>query len=286
MTVSTTNVSDKKIQANRRNAAKSTGPRTTNGKARSSRNATTHGLYCQHLVLPGESQHLFQTLREAWLLRLSPQDVLELLIVDRIVAAAWKLQRLQAAESLIHAQQAERMWEVEAKDRQQAEEELVELEQMKHGKPSALALARRLEAKQAKFPPTYQRYGASDTLAMDLISGDGGFERLTRLEQRLERSIHRNLQELRRLRNPEDPAERLEAPLRPCPFLAEEKPEQPAPAEDVAGPEVAEPAVPEESSIQNEAKPAASQKRSVQNEATPPHPSPSSRVENTQLDDG
>src|SRR3954454_20270352 len=99
--------SPKQIEANRQNAQKSTGPKTASGKQRSSRNATTHGIYCQHLVLPGESQQLFHTFREAPLLRLSPQDVLELLIGDRIVAAAGKLQRRRAAEPLMHAQQAE-----------------------------------------------------------------------------------------------------------------------------------------------------------------------------------
>ena len=37
-------ISQKRLDANRRNAQKSTGPRTPEGKAKASANATTHGL--------------------------------------------------------------------------------------------------------------------------------------------------------------------------------------------------------------------------------------------------
>ena len=48
-------VSEKQKQANRRNALNSTGPRTPAGKARSSRNAVTHGLLSnQALILDGD----------------------------------------------------------------------------------------------------------------------------------------------------------------------------------------------------------------------------------------
>jgi len=98
-----------KIEANQKNARRSTGPRSVAGKRRSSQNATSHGIYCRDLVLPGESQAEFRAYRDAFLLRLSPQDVLELLIVDRIVGASWKLKRLQAAEPFIHGAEAEVM---------------------------------------------------------------------------------------------------------------------------------------------------------------------------------
>jgi hypothetical protein len=99
--------SQKKLEANRRNAQKSTGPRTAEGKARSSRNAVTHGLFCQDAVLPGESQEQFDALRLEFLQRLCPQDLLELSLVDRIVLATWKLRRLQEAEKIAHECRAE-----------------------------------------------------------------------------------------------------------------------------------------------------------------------------------
>ena len=42
------------IDANRRNAQLSTGPKTPEGKATSSQNATQHGLTSQRVVLPDE----------------------------------------------------------------------------------------------------------------------------------------------------------------------------------------------------------------------------------------
>src|SRR5205809_4279297 len=100
--MSGSNISSKKRRANRLNARRSTGPRTEAGKATSSRNATTYGIFCADLVLPGESHETFHALREAFILQQRPQNVIELLIVDRLVAATWKLRRLQAAEALMH----------------------------------------------------------------------------------------------------------------------------------------------------------------------------------------
>ena len=54
--------SEKKIEANRRNALKSTGPRTKKGKALASRNALTHALYAGRQVLPGESEKEYRAL--------------------------------------------------------------------------------------------------------------------------------------------------------------------------------------------------------------------------------
>jgi hypothetical protein len=46
-----TTTSPKKIAANRRNALKSTGPRTLNGKKRVSTNATRHGFFSKWLLI-------------------------------------------------------------------------------------------------------------------------------------------------------------------------------------------------------------------------------------------
>src|SRR5690349_20676547 len=58
-------LSDRKLAANRANARKSTGPRTPQGKRASSRNATTHGIFCNELCLPGENETVFREFRTA-----------------------------------------------------------------------------------------------------------------------------------------------------------------------------------------------------------------------------
>lgn len=88
------------IEANRRNAKKSTGPRTAAGKAISSRNATTLGLFSRHLLQPGEDPAELQALHDAIMGEYRPATTLERLYADRIVAAAWRLQRALAAEDV------------------------------------------------------------------------------------------------------------------------------------------------------------------------------------------
>ena len=54
--------SDKQAKANRRNALKSTGPKTPEGKAAVRHNATKHGLLSQEVILPGEDEAALQEL--------------------------------------------------------------------------------------------------------------------------------------------------------------------------------------------------------------------------------
>jgi hypothetical protein len=86
-------------EANRQNAQQYTGPRTPEGKAASSRNATRHGMFSRHLVLPGEDQAEFDAFHDAIFARLKPADALERVYAERFVTASWKWQRVQAAEA-------------------------------------------------------------------------------------------------------------------------------------------------------------------------------------------
>ena len=55
-------ISNEQQAANQANAELSTGPRTEEGKARSSQNSLKHGVFAKTIVLPGESQ--LKALRE------------------------------------------------------------------------------------------------------------------------------------------------------------------------------------------------------------------------------
>ena len=94
--------SQARIDANRRNAQRSTGPRTPAGKRRSARNAVTHGILTHPFTLWQDepARTAFDKLYAALLDELEPVGLMEGLLVERIAIAYWRLRRLARAESL------------------------------------------------------------------------------------------------------------------------------------------------------------------------------------------
>ena len=88
----------KQIAANRRNALKSTGPKTPKGKAIVALNATKHGLLSREVLLPEEDEAALVQLGQRLRAQLQPIGELEILLVDRIVSSAWRLRRALAVE--------------------------------------------------------------------------------------------------------------------------------------------------------------------------------------------
>jgi hypothetical protein len=82
------------ILANRRNALKSTGPRTSEGKAAVSQNAVKHGLLTRQDVISSESQADFDLYREQLLDELAPVSPMESMLAERIVTLSWRLKRV------------------------------------------------------------------------------------------------------------------------------------------------------------------------------------------------
>ncbi len=81
------------ILANRRNAQKSTGPRTMQGRAAVSQNALKHGLYARQDIISSESQADFDLYREQMLSELAPAGPMESMLAERIVSLSWRLIR-------------------------------------------------------------------------------------------------------------------------------------------------------------------------------------------------
>ncbi len=82
------------IIANRRNAQKSTGPRTSEGKAAISQNAVKHDLLTRHDVITSESQADFDLYRQQLLAELAPASPMESMLAERIVTLSWRLKRV------------------------------------------------------------------------------------------------------------------------------------------------------------------------------------------------
>jgi hypothetical protein len=91
--------SDTQAQANRRNALKSMGSKTPEGKAAVCHNAAKHGLLPKDVLLPGEDESALKELSERLRAELQPARELETLLVDRIIAAHWRLRRLGGVEA-------------------------------------------------------------------------------------------------------------------------------------------------------------------------------------------
>jgi hypothetical protein len=87
------------IEANRDNAAHSTGPKSPGGKARSSRNAVRHGLRSELPVLPGEQAGDWHRHREGVLRSLAPVGTLEQELAERVALCLWRLRRVAAFET-------------------------------------------------------------------------------------------------------------------------------------------------------------------------------------------
>jgi hypothetical protein len=85
---------ERQIQANRANAAKSTGPVTPEGKRISSQNASNHGLVSGTVVLSGESMRRYNQLAEAHMLQFQPRNFAETSLVQTMTTARWRLLRM------------------------------------------------------------------------------------------------------------------------------------------------------------------------------------------------
>ena len=82
-----------KNHANRLNSQKSTGPRTSEGKAAVSQNAIKHGLLARQTVISSESQADFDLYRDRILSELAPASPMESMLAERIVSLSWRLKR-------------------------------------------------------------------------------------------------------------------------------------------------------------------------------------------------
>jgi hypothetical protein len=94
--------SEAQREASRRNARRSTGPRSMRGKAASSMNALKHGVFAREAVLrtplADESEDEFKKMLESLKEAFGPQDGFEGMLVDKMVSALWRLRRLRRCE--------------------------------------------------------------------------------------------------------------------------------------------------------------------------------------------
>jgi hypothetical protein len=91
--------SQKQIAANRLNARKSTGPRTPEGKARSSQNALKSGIDSHAQIIHGESPAELDCLKSEYHDRFLPPTPEQRMLVDTLIDCEWLLRRFRRVEA-------------------------------------------------------------------------------------------------------------------------------------------------------------------------------------------
>jgi hypothetical protein len=91
----------KQIEANRRNALKSTGPTSEAGKERSRRNAMRHGLTAETVVEPLEDPEEYKAFEISITSEFDAQTAVEREFVLRLASVLWRLRRSTAIETAL-----------------------------------------------------------------------------------------------------------------------------------------------------------------------------------------
>src|SRR5215203_4891256 len=89
----------KQIEANRRNARRSTGPITQEGKLRSRRNAVRHGLTAETVIGALEDAEDYKAFERAVIADYDAQSAVERELVLRLASLLWRLRRATIMET-------------------------------------------------------------------------------------------------------------------------------------------------------------------------------------------
>jgi hypothetical protein len=96
-------LSEARLRANHQNAQNSTGPRTGEGKKRSSLNSTRHGILAQVIHLPEEEMAVFTEFTKEYVTSLAPVGAVETQLANACADLQFRLHRLAAAEHNLFA---------------------------------------------------------------------------------------------------------------------------------------------------------------------------------------
>jgi hypothetical protein len=91
----------RQIAANRRNALKSTGPITAEGKERSRGNAVRHGLSAETVIAALENPEDYQAFEAAVIADYDAETAVERELVLRLASVLWRLRRANGIETAI-----------------------------------------------------------------------------------------------------------------------------------------------------------------------------------------
>jgi hypothetical protein len=201
------------IDANRRNARKSTGPRTAEGKERSRRNALRHGLAAEHIAIFDEDPDDYASFDAGMRAALSPIGEDEDALADRIILGNWRLRRVWRAEAAAinaealsiarrrarEAMQRQLVKELEA-DPPPPEKDLLGREQPVNLRSFAWDVVSRLSDAEVETAMAPAEDAPPQPESPDTpVWPEQKMLALARYEASIERNIHRSMQALERL---------------------------------------------------------------------------------------
>jgi hypothetical protein len=138
----------RQIEANRLNSLKSTGPVTPEGKMAVRFNALRHGVRSASLLLPGESLQKYWELCDEIGNEWQPKGRSELFFAEQMVAAQWKLRRIENAEYWIYRTgdpdkqltALDRLWQAQIRQERSFARALHELERLQAARDKRVLL--------------------------------------------------------------------------------------------------------------------------------------------------
>jgi hypothetical protein len=154
--------SQKQLEANRLNAAKSTGPRSLQGKARSSMNALKSGIDAQSQIIRGENVAALDALAVDYYHRFHPTTPEQRMLVDTLVDAEWLLRRFRKVEA--------QLWEKEALSAYKPNQDVILAQAYWSGVDRFARLQRRIDTAHKNYRTALQelqRLQAEEVLAPD-----------------------------------------------------------------------------------------------------------------------
>src|SRR5437763_7459611 len=113
----------KQIEANRRNARRSTGPITQEGKLRSRRNAVRHGLTAETVIGALEDSEDYKAFEAAVIADYDAQSAVERELVLRLASLLWRIRRATTMETGLFQIQAKQL--LEFRRRRDAQQRLI-----------------------------------------------------------------------------------------------------------------------------------------------------------------
>ncbi|MHC4395496.1 MAG: hypothetical protein ACYS1A_07550 [Planctomycetota bacterium] len=163
--------------ANRLNAQKSTGPRTSEGKTAVSQNAVKHGFSARQAVISSESRADFDLYRDQMLDEMAPVSPMESILAERIVSLSWRLKRAVRIQNQT----------IDALNAPDTSSSLAKLTK------SILYKGRELPQEESASNLALGRLAVKD------FSSTRVLERLLMYERRIENSLYKTILELQRL---------------------------------------------------------------------------------------